>query len=137
MNCRVCENKVKSGYTYCSEHAKDYKKYQSRAKVEKWIKGEWSGGSQYGLSDTIRFYLLEKAEYKCTKCGFGANHPDDGKTILEINHINGDGVDHSPNNLEVLCPNCHALTSSYRARNKGRGRPQYYLRKTKDANDQP
>jgi hypothetical protein len=24
--------------------------------------------------------------------------------------------------LQLLCPNCHSLTSTYRARNKGKGR---------------
>jgi predicted RNA-binding Zn-ribbon protein involved in translation (DUF1610 family) len=95
-----------------------------------WLSGEWKGGTNAGLSSIIRNYLLIQSNYSCKKCGFNTPHPDDNKTILEINHINGDGTDHSPHNLEVLCPNCHALTSNYRGRNLGNGRPVYYLRKS-------
>lgn len=39
---------------------------------------------------------------------------------LELNHINGISTDHCISNLELLCPNCHAMTSTYRGKNKGR-----------------
>lgn len=39
---------------------------------------------------------------------------------LELHHVNGDRMDHRLENLQLLCPNCHALTPTYRARNKGR-----------------
>lgn len=102
---------------------------KSEEKVQNWLSGEWDGNcGKNTLSTTIRKYLLDLAEYKCSKCGFNKNHPVDGKSILEINHIDGDGNNHSPDNLEVLCPNCHALTENYRGRNYGNGRNQYYLR---------
>jgi hypothetical protein len=110
--------------------AKASGKIKSNAKLKLWLTGEWSGGTNYGLSEIVRKYLLEQSSYCCSKCGFNTNHPDDNKTILEINHIDGNGINHSPGNLEVLCPNCHALTSSYRGRNLGNGRPTYYLRRT-------
>lgn len=115
-------------HKYCSEHSLEFRR---KKKIENWLSGEWPGGTEYGLSTIIRAYLLEQSDYKCSKCKFNTPHPDDGKTILEINHINGDGTDHSKENLEVVCPNCHALTSNYRARNMGKGRPHYYLRVSK------
>ena len=87
--------------------------------------------TSYKLPNPVRKFLLEKANFSCIKCGFNTPHPIDNKTVLEINHINGNGIDHSPNNLEVICPNCHALTSSYRGRNAGHGRPMSYLRRYK------
>lgn len=126
-----CDNGVRSGRTFCGEHKSEYKAIRREQQVQRWLNGEWAGGTNYGLSTIIRAYLLEQSDYKCSKCGFNTPHPDDNKTILEINHINGDGTDHSPENLEVICPNCHALTSSYRARNMGNGRPQYYIRRSK------
>ena len=41
-----------------------------------------------------------------------------GQTIpLELHHVNGNNKDNSLENLQLLCPNCHALTSNYRNRN--------------------
>jgi hypothetical protein len=42
-----------------------------------------------------------------------------GKIILEIDHINGDRDNNSRENLQLLCPNCHALTPTYRGKNIG------------------
>lgn len=129
-NCKACGIQIPSSRSFCTECWTSHgEKSKSLIKIKDWIGGTWSGGTKLGLSNTIRNYLLEINNYSCSKCGFNTPHPDDNKTILEINHIDGDGTNHSPNNLEVLCPNCHALTSSYRGRNYGNGRPVYYLRK--------
>lgn len=37
---------------------------------------------------------------------------------LELEHINGDRFDNRRRNLTLLCPNCHALTPTYRGRGK-------------------
>jgi len=37
---------------------------------------------------------------------------------LELDHINGDHQDNSLDNIRLLCPNCHALTDTYRGKNK-------------------
>ena len=42
-----------------------------------------------------------------------------GKPIpLELHHINGNNTDNRLENLILLCPNCHALTDTYRAKNR-------------------
>lgn len=51
---------------------------------------------------------------KCEKCGrvtwMGQPIP------LELHHKNGDHADNDLDNLEILCPNCHAFTENYRGR---------------------
>lgn len=39
---------------------------------------------------------------------------------LELHHTNGDIFDNRLDNLQLLCPNCHALTPNHRGKNKGR-----------------
>lgn len=42
------------------------------------------------------------------------------KIPLELHHVNGNSSDNSLSNLQLLCPNCHALTDNYRGRNQAR-----------------
>lgn len=56
-------------------------------------------------------------EYKCQTCGCDGNWQN-GKISLEVDHIDGDNSNNEINNLRYLCPNCHALTETYRGKNK-------------------
>jgi Zn finger protein HypA/HybF involved in hydrogenase expression len=42
-----------------------------------------------------------------------------GEIVLELDHVNGDRDNNSRENLQLLCPNCHALTPTYRGKNIG------------------
>ena len=56
-------------------------------------------------------------EYKCVNCGCDG-HWQGGEISLEIDHIDGDNSNNELVNLRYLCPNCHALTETYRGKNK-------------------
>ena len=55
-------------------------------------------------------------EPKCARCGISEWF---GQPIsLELEHINGVHNDHRLENLELLCPNCHSLTPTWRGRKR-------------------
>ena len=98
----------------------------------------WNKGKKYRLTNTarsleevltenstyqsnkLRRRLIESGlkEHKCEKCGATEWL---GKPIkLELHHINGNKTDNRLENLQILCPNCHSYTDTYRAKNKKR-----------------
>ena len=98
--------------------------YQYYCKIEQYLSGEWDGCVSYKgeriLSTTIKRFIRKQHEGKCSECGISEWG---GKLItLEIDHKDGDWQNNKPNNLRVLCPNCHSQTNSYRGKNKGNGR---------------
>lgn len=62
---------------------------------------------------------LKKDE--CERCGTSEWL---GKPLSpQLHHVNGDGLDNRLENLQLLCPNCHAQTDNWGGRNRGRSRP--------------
>lgn len=74
------------------------------------------------ISGHIRRYLLEKYNSACQLCGWDKINPSIGVSPLEIDHIDGDFENNKESNLQLLCPNCHALTATYKNLNRGNGR---------------
>lgn len=112
---------------YCSIQCEQ--KHHREEFIKKWLKGEIDATiCGYELSNTIRKYLLEKAGYKCEKCGWSEVNEYTGKVPLQIHHIDGNCKNNTKENLQVLCPNCHALTENFGSRNKNAttGRSEYY-----------
>lgn len=54
-------------------------------------------------------------------CEFCGNTEWMGQSIpLELDHIDGNRKNNTLNNVRLLCPNCHALTPTYRGRKHSR-----------------
>lgn len=100
--------------------------FRYRVYIEKWLAGEIAGTKKEGASDFIRRYLFEKYQNKCAECGWSQRNPYTNKITLEIEHIDGHYDNNKPENLTLLCPNCHSLTKTYRGANKGNGRGYRY-----------
>ena len=80
--------------------------------LEKVFRGEKLLASYKLKLRLFQFNLKEKA---CEICGLkewqGVEIP------LELHHKNGNRLDNSFENLQIVCPNCHALTEHYRGAN--------------------
>jgi hypothetical protein len=67
----------------------------------------------------IKRHLLSMS-HECSICH---NTEWQGKTIpIELDHIDGNSENNCITNLRLVCPNCHAQTSTYKNKNKGNGR---------------
>ncbi len=98
---------------YCSNACQ--KKYESNQKMTAWLNNNEKVGKR-----VVRRYLKETHGDECSVCGI-----EDwlGEPInFEIDHSDGDPYNNRPENLRMLCPNCHSQTPTYKNRNKGFGR---------------
>jgi hypothetical protein len=113
LNCnKQCKGK------YCG--VKCNKDFEYKIRINDWKSGKDLGfsGKTKQIKKFIRRYLLDKSNYCCSQCGWNKIHPVTNNSTLEINHIDGDAENCIESNLEVVCPNCHSLTTNFRALNK-------------------
>ena len=77
---------------------------------------ENSGWTSYSIKNRLLKEGLK--ERKCERCG---RTDWEGVEIpLELHHLNGIHNDNRLENLQILCPNCHALTDNYSGKSSKR-----------------
>jgi hypothetical protein len=70
---------------------------------------------------TLKRCVSFVAGENCLLCKNPGEH--NGKPLaLQLDHIDGDAGNNKPENLRLVCPNCHSQTDTYVAKNKGNGR---------------
>lgn len=73
--------------------------------------------SDYDNTNTLKNRLFNEGvkEERCEKCGLTEWN---GEPIpLQLHHINGNRRDNRLENLQILCPNCHAQTDNFCGKN--------------------
>lgn len=130
-SCKFCKKELHDDRnTYCNN--KCQKEFQYNEYIKSWKAGKLPKANiEFYVSNHIRRYLFEKYDSKCSRCGWDKPNPYINSVILEVEHLDGDASNHDENNLDLICPNCHSLTPTYRALNAGKGnrkRLEYYGR---------
>ena len=123
--CLFCGKNFYSSYSsfgkYCS--LKCQHEYLNKLRIQGWLQGKINPLNTSGLlTPWVRRYLFKKFNDKCCLCGWREINKTTGKIPLEVDHIDGNFRNNEINNLRLLCPNCHSLTSNYKSLNKGKGR---------------
>lgn len=118
----------KVAYKYIEKYNLDI----SHFKGQGWNKGIQTGpkrniqdylnNSQSISSYKLKIRLLKEniMSYKCSCC---KNTEWMDKPIpLELHHKDGNNENNNLENLELLCPNCHSFTDTYRGKNQKRSK---------------
>lgn len=68
----------------------------------------------------LKRFVTARDDYKCSVCNLRDWW---GTSIsLQLDHIDGNASNNMPDNLRLICPNCHSQTPTFGNRNKGNGR---------------
>ncbi len=125
--CCVCSLRLEKGQRkFCSYRCSKKNLYDQF--IVKWLSGEISGGHWAGVSKYVKRWLIEKRGDKCERCGWCEKNPITNKVPIQVDHADGNPENHRPENIKLLCPNCHSLTPTYGGLNRGRGRKMRYAR---------
>ena len=118
--CKHCgkENSWKKSTTntYCNNVCQ--MGYQRQENIDNWLINGYSWTHRTPL--WIKSFLFERDGEGCSVCSIKDwnNQP----LTFECDHIDGDSRNCAPENLRMICPNCHSQTPTYKAKNNGNGR---------------
>jgi len=120
-NCLNCGKEISNKNIYCDNKCQG----EEKTKV---IYKKIENGDTTLTERNYRSYLINKFGNQCMECGWNEINPTTKKVPIQLEHIDGNSDNHNLTNLKLLCPNCHSLTPTFGALNKGNGRS---IRKTK------
>jgi hypothetical protein len=103
---------------YCSWLCYTEDRYQRTGRFAKWLagwlSGEISGTRPDGKPDWhVRQALVLIRGQRCEECGWNKINPVSGRVPLHVDHLTGDRSRNRADEVRLLCPNCHSLTSNY------------------------
>ena len=119
--CYNCNDKISiKNMKYCSSHCQF--EYEHIAYINKWLSGNVNATRSHGtnVSNYVRRWMKDTYGNKCSICG-GTEWM--GKPIpLVLDHIDGNSLISTKDNLRLVCGNCNMQLPTFSGRNKGSGR---------------
>ena len=110
-DCLECGKKTKNKKFCCQQCSATYKRHLIHEEIRK---GNYKN-TMSGCRTLKSFLVIERGE-KCGCCGLSKWR---GKPIpLDVHHKDGDASNNRPDNLELLCLNCHGITPNFGRKNK-------------------
>lgn len=80
-------------------------------------KRTWSG------NPLLKKFLIKERGYRCEECG---GETWRGKPIpLNVHHVDGDASNNYPDNIKLLCLNCHGITNNFGSKNRNKSTRKY------------
>lgn len=114
-NCLYCGKPCNKHFCNNRECIENYRINQY---VHNLAKGHVDGMRGKGaISSYLRRYLFRQNNNSCQECGWSKKNPATNKYPLEVHHIDGNYKNNTITNLQLLCPNCHAITATYKSLN--------------------
>jgi hypothetical protein len=112
---------------YCSWACYNEDRYENgpwASWLKGWLAGEISGTTENGKPDhRVRQALVATRGQRCEQCGWNKINPASGRVPLHMDHKTGDRSRNRPEEVWLLCPNCHSLTTNYQHLNNPAVRP--------------
>lgn len=119
--CKYCGGELPFYYRkFCNNDCQ--LKFQYQEKVKEILIGKCS------YSKTLKKWLINEHGEKCFECDQNStwkNKP----LIMQLDHIDGNSDNNMPENLRLLCPNCHTQTGTFSRRIKKDTKRNRYMRK--------
>jgi len=117
LNCKIeMDFRHQTANKYCNN--KCQKEYERNNRIHLWLNEnkDWSAN----IPAWVKYYLVKTRGNLCEVCSLESwnNLP----ITLECDHIDGIHYNNRPENLRLICPNCHSQTKTYKNHNRGKGR---------------
>jgi transcription elongation factor Elf1 len=136
FNCDFCNKptkKIKKNYNInnnirnfcslrCSAKARQIDEYNQY--IKDWLSGKVNGLNKDNetISNYIKKWIKLTKNNKCEICNWNKVNEKTGNVPVTLHHKDGNYKNNTPDNLMLLCPNCHSLTPTYGSLNMGNGR---------------
>lgn len=115
--CQYCGKELHRGqYKYCSSKCMGDESHER--KIKAWLDGDDDFTHNLNVKRFVKRYLIDIRGEKCELCGWSERNKFTGNIPIEVHHIDGDYTNNTIENLQLLCPNCHSLTETYKNHNK-------------------